>query len=474
MTLPIVLNKSGRVNKSPQELRDELTAMVAADIPGYTSTLPGSLISDIAGTDTAATVICDQFVTELINSVTPYGANQFILNQLGQIYGVQPGQTTNTSVYVVFSSPNTGFVVTQGFTVSDGTYSYIAQSSVIINAGGTSEPVYCLATQTGSWAVPPNTVVNISTSLPSGITLTVTNPVAGIPQQAEETIDQYREAVLISGMAAASDWPTTIKTALRNVAGVQQRLVSLVANYNTATYQIICGGGDQYAIADAIYNTTFDFTTLVGSTISVTNITQANPGVVTTDITHGLTTGQTGVEINGVVGMTAINDVPLTVTVLTPYTFSVGIDTSGFAAYISGGVVTPNSRNLSVSINNVPDTYLINYINPLQQIVGINVLWNTSSNNFVSPVAVSQLSIPALIDYINGIYAGQPINLFNMQEIFQLSIASVIPASQLTRMVFSITIDGISVSPSAGTGIIQGDPYSYLYTTSANITVTQG
>ena len=65
-------------------------------------------------------------------------------------------------------------------------------------------------------------------------------------------------------------------------------------------------------------------------------------------------------------------------------------------------------------------------------------------------------------------------NLFELQATFQTATASVIPNAVLTRMVFAVSINGVGVAPTAGTGIIQGDPESYFSTTAAAITVNQG
>ena len=93
---------------------------------------------------------------DLINSCSPYGANVHLLKQLGAIYGVQR-EGTNTSVYVVFSGPP-GFGIQKGFTVGDGTYLYTVRRDTVIPDSGQTEPVYCLATTTGIWAVPAGTV----------------------------------------------------------------------------------------------------------------------------------------------------------------------------------------------------------------------------------------------------------------------------------------------------------------------------
>lgn len=469
-TVPIVMGPSGAQPTPPAVLLAQLIALVSASNPGYAATLPGSLIDDISGTDVGALVICDQALVELINSITPFGANEFLLNQLGQVYGVPIGANTNTSVPAVFTG-TVGFVIPPGFTISDGTYLYVAQAGGIVPSGGTTSPIYCVATQPGTWAVPTNTVTQIKTSVPIAIALSVTNPTPGIPSAGPETAEAYRVRVLQAGLASAQGMPTLLRALLSDVAGVQTRLISITNK--SPGWLIQVGGGDPYEAAFAIFQALFDTSTLVGSVLGITGVTKANPGVITTDLTHGFTTGQV-IGISGVVGMTALNGTTPTITVISPKTFSIGVDTTGFSTYVSGGVITPNLRNTVVSINDYPDTYPIPFVVPLQEIVTIGLTWNTIATNLISPTAVAALGAPALASYINSIPAGQPINLFELESVFQIATANIIPTALLTKMVFAVTIDGVSVSPTAGTGIIAGDPQSYLFTTAAQITVTQG
>ena len=172
---------------APADLRSSLIALVAATVPDYTANLPGSLIEDISSTDTFALVESDSFLVDLVNSVTPYGANAFLLNQLGILYGVDQQPITNTSVYVVFSGPP-GYIIAQGFVVGDGTYQYICQYGGICGIDGNTLPIYCLATVPGAWEVLANTVVQMLTSVPASIPLNVTNPVSGIPSLSGEPI----------------------------------------------------------------------------------------------------------------------------------------------------------------------------------------------------------------------------------------------------------------------------------------------
>jgi len=80
--------------------------------------------------------------------------------------------------------------------------------------------------------------------------------------------------------------------------------------------------------------------------IPVTSISQANPAVVTTTYDHALVDGQF-IAFTDVVGMTEVNEDAHTqpwkfyvVTVLTDTTFELnGIDSTGFTAYTSGGII---------------------------------------------------------------------------------------------------------------------------------------
>lgn len=469
MTVPIVVNESGLQPQTPAALLAQLIALVSATNPGYTANLPGSLVEDISSTDVGAITLCDSALVELVNSLTPYGANAFLLTQLGNLYGVPQNPETVTSVSEVFTGPP-GFVIAQGFTVSDGTYQYVAQDGGVIGAGGTSQPLFFTATTVGSWAVLSSTVNQIVTPPPSGVTLTVTNPEAGTPGTGAESEADYRSRVLQAGQAIAQGVPTFLKTQLSKVPGVQARLIS-VLQQSGGGWEIICGGGDPYEVGYAIYQAIPDISTLVGSTLSVSGITSANPGVVTTTLNHGFSTGQVIQIIDS--NPTAYNGT-YTITVITETTFSLGVNTSGFAAYVGSAVVTPNLRNESVSLDDYPNTYVIPFVNPPQQTVTIAVTWNTTSTNFVSSASVAQLGAPAIADYVNAISAGQPMNLFELQDVFQTAIASILSPALLTRMVFSVNINGVGVAPIAGTGIIAGDPESYFLTTDSQITFIQG
>ena len=77
---------------------------------------------------------------------------------------------------------------------------------------------------------------------------------------------------------------------------------------------------------------------------AITAISRASPGQVTTATAHRLTTGSQ-VFVSGVIGMSAVNNQLYTVTVIDATHFTLGVDTSTYGSYISGG----NASRLSVS-----------------------------------------------------------------------------------------------------------------------------
>jgi hypothetical protein len=543
--------------RNPAELLSQLLTLVMQTNPGYTYNLPGALVEDIASTDVAAMSVIDSARVELVNSLTPFGANAFLLNQLGQVYGVQQGQGSNTSVFVVFTGPP-GFVIGKGFLVSDGNFQYSLIDGGIVGTDGLSRPLFALATQSGSWAVPAGTVTQLITSVPTGFNLSVVNQIQGVPGTGVETEDSYRARCLMAGLAASQGMARYLKTLLTNVPGVQPRLISVqqvTGVPGACGWIVICGGGDSYEVSNAIYMALFNISELFGSVFHVVTISQANPGQVTIDLNHGYVPGE-DIVIAGVAPINydqnfAVLSVPsektftlgkkfgavaistavwaagnVTLTTAAPHgitpgsKFTVismapqaynGVDlialagttattvvyalaanpgvstvmgqinpgianfsTVALPAYVSGGTVTPNPRNDVVTIIDYPDAYLVTHVNPPQQDVTMTILWNTSSPNFVATDAVAQAVIPAIVDYVNNVVVGQPMNVYQMQTVFQTAVYSILPPYLISRMVFQVAINGIGTPADIGTGLIEGDPQSYFYTVPSSINVVQG
>lgn len=399
---PVTVTQSGAQPTPPQILYENLINKVSQKVPGYTANLPPALITDLASTATGAVSQIDQAMVDCINSVTPYGSNIPLLSQLGEIYGVQKGVGTNTSVFVVFIGPP-GFVVPRGFIVGDGNYQYAVQNNSIIPESGQSAPVYTLANKSGSWAVPAGTVTQIVTSVPVGITLECINPTPGLPGLESESWEDYRAQVMQAGMLAVQGTPDTFKTRVKNVSGVQARLVSY-RQITPGKWAAIVGGGNPYDVALAIYESVPDIS------------------VLTADVNNP----------------------------------------SGFV---------PHAER--ISINDFPDTYTVPYIVPDSQGVQIILVWNTSSSNYVDPLSVSVVVVPALVDYIESIYVGHPISIYQMQNIFMNAVSPNLSTDQISLIDITVAIDGTVTQPDPNSGLIHGDLYKYFDTDASHVVVRQ-
>lgn len=268
--LPLLFNASGPVPTPPATILAALLAGVASQVPDYTANLPGGLIEDISSTDVGALIVVDQARVDSINSVTPYAANPYILALLGAQFGVAQGTTANASVYLQFTG-SPGYVIAPGFTCSDGTNQYVIQDGGAIAAGGTTDLLYAVAVGSGTFAIPANTVTTIVTSVPGGYTVAVTNPQAGTPAQSAETAEAYRSRLLTAYQSWGQGTPTLLKTLLKQVPGVNPRLISVIQN--STKWEVICGGGDAYDVAYAIYRAIPQLGLLTGSATTLRNVT---------------------------------------------------------------------------------------------------------------------------------------------------------------------------------------------------------
>lgn len=120
-------------------------------------------------------------------------------------------------------------------------------------------------------------------------------------------------------------------------SAVRSRLISFQFN-TTQTYVLEFADLRMRVIKDGGY--------VLETSGAITGITLANPGVVT-QVAHGYATGD-HIWLDAIVGTTQLNRRRITATVLTANTYSIGINTTAYTAWASGGtgsrfytVVTP-------------------------------------------------------------------------------------------------------------------------------------
>ena len=108
----------------------------------------------------------------------------------------------------------------------------------------------------------------------------------------------------------------------------------------------------------------FNLFTQINLSGTITGITQANPGEVTTTAPHLLQSNQF-VTLSGVAGMTEVNGKTYTITVTGASTFTIGVDTTGYTAPGVGGTWETNDLSGETFKTIVPGTVVITMPGPI-------------------------------------------------------------------------------------------------------------
>lgn len=379
VNIPIIIGHQGVETTPPAELYRLLLENVASKVPGYTGDLPASLIGDMASTAQASISLIDQARVDTINSVSPYGANLQLLDELSEIYGTTRTPKTNVSVFVSFTG-SPGYEIQRGFRVGDNGHTYLATESVVIpvaRAGqqfGTSEPVLCVAQEDGDWAVPVGTVNQLQTSVPEEYTVMCNNLTEGEPGTEQEGLGSFRRRVMDEGMFAVQGTPTALKAALARIPGVLPNLIAFRQPV-AGKWVVVCGGQgfSRFAVANAIYSAIPDISALTNDV--------KNPD-----------------------GSTPIKE--------------------------ERAIISP------------PDVYIIPYVVPSSQLVTVTINWSSTQTALVNLDAINADASKAIAEYISGITVGDPISKYQIEAVFIDSVTKQVERSTIAKVEATIRIDG--------------------------------
>ena len=136
----------------------------------------------------------------------------------------------------------------------------------------------------------------------------------------------------------------------------------------TGTNELVAWDKTRMSKYDVSGGTSSSYFANVPASAVVLNISQAAEAVVTINSTAGWTTGDR-VSFSSVVGMTEVNGNTYTITILGPTTFKLnGIDSTGFGAYVSGGIAIDidyytmwNVDNLMWATNFFERLYMVDF-----------------------------------------------------------------------------------------------------------------
>jgi hypothetical protein len=520
----------------PAVLRANLLNLVASQRPGYTASLPGSLIEDISSTDVGALALIDQATIDLLNSLTTNQANEYLVPLQGAQMGIPQGVQSNSSAYVQFTGI-AGYVIQKGFVVSDGLNQYTVQDGGILEsaspcsftgaiaattltvtgitgqimigdtitgAGVTANTVitgfgtgtggngtytvnntqtvsakamtgmthgttslYVVANQYGTWAIPSGSISTIVTSVPTGYPLTCTNVSGGIIATTAESIDLYRARVAQAQLAPAVGSLSYLKTQIAKVTGVQSRLISV-----SGTNKIIVGGGDPYAVANAIFKGQFDVANLQGS-LNHSHVWSATGSIMGAVLTITAVASGT-IAVGDIVSGSGLA-VPTVIMLGGTGSGGTGTYLLNYSQSIPSESITgaASNQNVITSIIDYPDSYTILYVSPIAQSVSIALNWSTVAPNFTANSTVAASAGAALVSYINAVQVTTALNVYKLQQAFMDSLVTIIEPTLISNLTFTVSIDGVVTAPTSGTGLIPGNAEGFFITDISKIAITR-
>lgn len=130
-----------------------------------------------------------------------------------------------------------------------------------------------------------------------------------------------------------------------------------------------------------------------------------------------------------------------------------------------------DKKNIAITV--YPDIYLIPFVVPSSQNLVATITWDTKSLTYVDPDGIANAVQQNIADYINAIAVGQPVNLFEMQNIFLKSVAGLVSETLVSMIDIAIGINGTIKPPDTNTSLVYGDTYAYFSTSPAQIQVKQ-
>jgi len=535
MSVTINMTTAGAQPTPPATLRANLLNAVAASRPGYTATLPGSLIEDISSTDVGAMAFIDQAVIDLINSMSPITANEYLTFLLGAQMGLSKGVLSNSSAFVTFTGL-IGYSIAKGFVVSDGLNQYIVQDSVILgNASAVSFTGAISGTTLTISAIASGQILVGDAITGAGVTagtvitgfLTGTGGTGTYSVNNSQTVGSEAMTGTTHGSAIAYVVAVNYGTWAIPAGSIQTIITSVPAGY-----PLVCVNSSNGTIATEsetvdLYRARIlqaQLAPSVGTISYLKSLLQAIPGVqprlvsvsgaskimvgggdpyavagaiynalfdigdlkgsIVTSHTWSVTGSITGSVFTVTAvssGTIAIGDIVSGNGIENPTVIvSFGTGAGGTGTYnINYSQLIPSEtitgaaslRNSIVNIIDYPDTYTILYVVPVSQAVTISLTWSTVASNFTATSTISAAATTAFVNYINSIPVSIAINLYTLQQTFLSSISSIIQPELISALTFVVSINGVPTSPGAGTGLISGDSEGYFVTDATKITL---
>lgn len=255
--MAIKLTANGVIKSTITEIREDLQNKAFETVKDF-SNLPSSIQNNLI--DESAIIVneFEDMIVNLMNGISPAYANDFIIEQLGSAFGIKRKNKAKQNVMLEFEGL-AGVIIPAGTQVgsADGQYTFSTITQGIIKADGKAiinaeaEDYYDKIIDANTLNVMITNILNVNS---------VNNLNASSEPILEENFSDYRTRVQNRMKANRNGTAATLYDNLLNVKGVSSRLITyrldskLIDGARLYTMEVVCGGGDDYEVAEAIFN----------------------------------------------------------------------------------------------------------------------------------------------------------------------------------------------------------------------------
>lgn len=251
------IGNTGVIKDSPTVIRERLLNKAIEEVEGFTN-LPSGIQNNLIDESVIIENEIQDMLSNVMNSISPSYANDFIVRELGEAFGLKIKDQALPNTTITFYGL-AGVIIPEGLEVgnADGSKKFITTKSDIINTTG-QVSIYCEGADYYYTPTPANTL-NILLNQVLNVT-SCTNLNDAVETTPAETISEFRSRFQTRALANRSGTVATLDNALREIEGTVDRLCTYKASQivekgvSKAILEIIVGGGDDYSVALAIFN----------------------------------------------------------------------------------------------------------------------------------------------------------------------------------------------------------------------------
>ena len=251
------IGNTGVIKDDPTVIREELLNQAIEKVEGFTN-LPSGIQNNLLDESVLDIAEIQDMLANVMNSISPAYANDFIVRELGAAFGLKIKNQALPNTTITFYGL-AGVVIPEGLEVgnADGSKKFITTKSDIINASG-QVSIYCEGADYYDTPTPANTL-NVLLNQVLNVT-SCTNLNDAVESTPAETISEFRARFQTRAQANRSGTVATLDNKLKEIEGTVDRLCTyrdsqiIEEGVKKAVIEVVVGGGDDYQVALAIFN----------------------------------------------------------------------------------------------------------------------------------------------------------------------------------------------------------------------------